>query len=121
MELLSRGFRLEERKNFMNQAYKTAGQAYQVIDDYSFGVIVPYGKGEEIIERIQEASDFSEIKECIRLAQRYTVSVRQNLLEKYQGLIQPVSEKTPELYMAAAPGAYSEEKGITGEWEPLIF
>ena len=121
VELLSRGFGLAEKKNFMNQAYKTAGQAYQVIDDYSFGVIVPYGKGEEIIERIQEASDFSEIKECIRLAQRYTVSVRQNLLEKYQGLIQPVSEKTPELYMAAAPGAYSEEKGITGEWEPLIF
>lgn len=55
------------------------------------------------------------------MAQRYTVSVRQNLLEKYQGLIQPVSEKTPELYMVAAPGAYSEEKGITGEWEPLIF
>lgn len=121
MELLSEGFGLSEKKNFMNQAYKTAGQAYQVIDDNSFGVIVPYKKGAEIIERIQEASDFIEIKECIRSAQRYTVSVRQNLLEKYQGLIQPVSEKMPELYMIAAPGAYSEEIGITGEWEPLIF
>ncbi len=121
MELLSRGFGLAEKRNVMNQAYKTAGQAYQVIDDNSFGVIVPYKKGAEIIERIQEASDFAEIKECIRSAQRYTVSVRQNLLEKYQGLIQPVSEKTPELYTIAAPGAYSQEKGITGEWEPLIF
>lgn len=121
MELLSRGFGLAEKRNVMNQAYKTAGQAYQVIDDNSFGVIVPYKQGAEIIERIQNTSDFAEIKECIRSAQRYTVSVRQNLLEKYQGLIQPVSEKTPELYMVAAPGAYSQEKGITGEWEPLIF
>ena len=48
--LLSRGFGTPERKNAMNQAYKTAGRAYRVIDDHSFGVLVPYGKGARLIE-----------------------------------------------------------------------
>ena len=46
-----------EKKNLMNQAYKTAGQQYRVIDDDSFGVIVPYKKGDKIIEAIQNAVD----------------------------------------------------------------
>lgn len=121
MELLSCGFHPEEKKNQMNQAYKTAGQAYRVIDDCSFGVIVPYKKGAEIIEEIQTASDMAEIKVQIRQAQRYTVNVRGNQLKKYDGLIQPVCDKIPELYMVAAPGAYNIEYGITPEWETLIF
>ncbi len=121
MELLSHGFVPEEKRNQMNQAYKTAGQAYRVIDDCSFGVIVPYKKGIDIIETIQKTSDRMEIKAQIRKAQRYTVNIRGNLLKKYDGLIQPVSEQIPELYMVAAPGAYHAEYGITPEWETLIF
>ncbi len=121
IELLSRGFGAREKKNHMNQAYKTAGQAYRVIDDRSFGAIVPYQKGEELIRLIQEASDMADIKRYIRQAQRYTVNVRKNQLKKLEGLIQPVSDKIPDLYMVAAPGAYNEDYGITPEWEVLIF
>lgn len=121
MELLSGGFGCEDRKNYMNQAYKTAGRAYRVIDDQSFGVIVPYGRGAEIIESIQEASDLTDIRYCIRRAQRYTVNIRENLLRKFKGLIQPICSDIPDLYMVAAPGAYSSEYGITPEWETLIF
>lgn len=121
MELLSEGFPCMENKRLMNQAYKTAGQAYRVIDDCSFGVIVPYKKGRDILTAIQESSDLADIKDCIRKAQRYTVNVRENQLKKFDGLIQPVSEKIPGLYMIAAPGTYTEERGITAEWEPLIF
>lgn len=120
-ELLSKGFGVEKRKNLMNPAYKTAGQAYRVIDDNSFGVIVPYGKGVKIIEDIQTTSDLSVIKNCIRQAQRYTVNVRENLLKSFDGLIQPVSERTAGLYMVSAPGAYSMDYGIVPEWETLIF
>ncbi|MDE6220953.1 MAG: hypothetical protein K2G51_11100, partial [Lachnospiraceae bacterium] len=119
--LLSKGFGVEKKKNLMNPAYKTAGQAYRVIDDHSFGVIVPYGKGVEIIEDIQRTSDLSAIKNCIRQAQRYTVNVRENLLRSYDGLIQPVSDKIAGLYMVSAPGAYSMDYGIAPEWETLIF
>lgn len=121
IELLSRGFIPEQKKNCLNQAYKTAGQAYRVIDDYSFGVIVPYKKGAEIIEAIQETSDVTDIKAYIRQAQRYTVNVRESQLKKFDGLIQPVSDKIPNLYMVAAHGAYNSDYGITPEWEVLIF
>ncbi len=121
VELLSYGFGTAEKKNQMNQAYKTAGQAYRVIDDDSFGVIVPYKEGAEIIEAIQTASDMKEIKAQIRQAQRYTVNVRGNRLKEYDGLIQPVSDNMPGLYMVAAPGAYNMDYGITPEWEILIF
>lgn len=120
IELLSEGFCPKEKKNFLNQAYKTAGQAYRVIDDHSFGVIVPYQRGRELIEAIQTASDITEIKACIRQAQRYTVNVRGSQLRKFDGLIQPVGDKIPDLYMAV-PGAYSSDYGIAPEWETLIF
>lgn len=121
VELLSRGFGAQSRKNIMNQAFKTAGQAYRVIDDHSFGVIVPYREGENLINAVQNTSELSEIKTFIRNAQRYTVNVRESQLKKYEGLIQPVSDHIPNLYMVAAPGAYNHEYGITQEWETLIF
>lgn len=121
MELLSNGFPCTGKNNCMNQAYKTAGREYRVIDDHSFGVIVPYKRGNEILEAIRQSSDLAEIKDHIRKAQRYTVNVRENQLKKFDGLIQRVSEHIPGLYMVAAPGAYTEERGITAQWEPLIF
>lgn len=121
IELLSRGFGTEEKKNYMNQAYKTAGRAYRVIDNETFGVIVPYKKGAEIIAAIQEISDAGDIRSYIRQAQRYTVNVRGNQMKELDGLIQPISDKTPDLYMVTAPGAYNNDYGIAPEWEMLIF
>lgn len=131
MELLAKGFsksgnpinrsQTMKNKRFMNQAYKTAGKAYRVIDDHSFGVIVPYKKGADLIAAMAQSSNWSEIRSYIRMAQRYTVNVRESELKKYSGLIQRVNEEFPDIYMIAAPGAYSEERGITAEWEPLIF
>lgn len=121
IELLSRGFGAEEKKNVMNQAYKTAGQAYRVIDDCSFGIIVPYKKGIEIIKSIQETSDIASVKVYIKQAQRYTVNIRESQLKKFDGLIQPVNTKIAGLYMVAVPGTYSNDYGLTSEWDTLIF
>lgn len=121
MELLSEGFPCPQKRDIMRQAYKTAGQAYRVIDDYSIGVIVPYKEGRDILDAIWQVSNLTELKQYIRKAQRYTVNVRKNLLGKYEGLIQSVSEEIPDLYMVAVPDAYSMERGITTEWEPLII
>ncbi len=121
LELLSKGFIPEKKKNYMNQAYKTAGQFYRVIEDHSFGTIVPYKKGAELINSIQNSTDISSIKSYIRQAQRYTVNVRESQLKRFDGLIEPVSDKIPGLYMVAAPGAYHNDYGITPEWETLII
>ncbi len=91
MELLSEGFPCPQKRDIMRQAYKTAGQAYRVIDDYSIGVIVPYKEGRDILDAIWQVSNLTELKQYIRKAQRYTVNVRKNLLGKYEGLIQSVS------------------------------
>lgn len=121
LQLLTFGYTSPNRINIMNQAYRTVGKEYRVIDDDSFGIIVPYKKGEELIEYIQKTTDFSKLKKYICKAQRYTVNVRGNQLKKMQGLIQPVTEKIPNLYMICAYGAYNNKYGITDEWEPLII
>lgn len=116
VKLLARGFSPEENKNYMNQAYKTAGQAYKVIDDGSFGVIVPYKEGAGIIESIRKASNTADIKDYIRKAQRYTVNVRESQIRKLEGFLQPISDKIPGIYMVAGIEAYSMEYGIIPEW-----
>lgn len=121
LDLLTVGYSHSHKRNIMNQAYLSAGKEYRIIDDHSFGVIVPYRKGQELIASLQEGADFGEMKRLIRNAQRYTVNVRGNQLRKMEGLIQPVSENIPNLYMVAASGAYHEQYGITEEWEPLIL
>lgn len=70
---------------------------------------------------IQEISDAGDIRSYIRQAQRYTVNVRGNQMKKLDGLIQPISDKIPDLYMVTAPGAYNNDYGIAPEWETLIF
>lgn len=121
VKLLSWGFHLEKKANTMNQAYKTAGHAYRVIDEDSFGVIVPYKEGAQIIEALQSTSDPLEVKRLIQRAQRYTVNVRSSQQRKLEGLMEPVSQYFPDIYMIGAPGAYQEDWGITAEWEPLIL
>lgn len=121
LQLLTVGFTAKTRTNIMNQAYRTAGKAYKVIDDNSFGIIVPYKKGKEIIESIQGTTDLMEIKKYICSSQRYTVNVRGNQIKKMEGLIQPVTDRIPNLYMIAQTGVYNDNYGITEEWEPLII
>lgn len=121
LDLLTVGYANPHKRNFMNQAFSSAGKEYRIIDDHSLGVIVPYRKGEEIIASLQETTDLGKIGRLIRNAQRYTVNVRGSQLKKMEGLLQPVTENIPNLYMIAAPGAYHEQYGITEEWEPLII
>ena len=58
LQLLTKGFPASRKVHIMNQAYYTAGREYRIIDDDSFGVIVPYRKGKEFIDSIQQARDF---------------------------------------------------------------
>lgn len=121
LELLSVGFPLLNKKNLLNPAYQTAGKMYRVIQEDSLGIIVPYQEGKNLIEKLQEADDFREIKQYIRQAQRYTVNVRENQLKDLKALMEPVTDKISGLYMVAAPGAYHNDIGLTDEWEPLII
>lgn len=120
-EMLSIGFQSSDSINFMNQAYKTAGKKYKVIDNHSIGIIVPYKDGKGIIKQLEQTSDISVIKKYVRMAQRYTVNVNGTQMKQLQGLIKPVSEYLQGVFIPAVPGIYHEQYGITGELETFII
>lgn len=59
---------------FESQAFKTAGKLFQVIDENTRDVIVPYNEeAEEIISRLENSNE--NISLLLRKAQKYTVSI----------------------------------------------
>ena len=59
---------------FESQAFKTAGKLFQVIDENTRDVIVPYNEeAEEIIGRLENSNE--NISVLLRKAQKYTVSI----------------------------------------------
>ena len=123
-KILSMGFKEREKTKFayIKQAYKTAGRYYQVIDQSSVGVIVPYGEGRQIVNQVQEVCNYREMKLLIRKAQRYTVNIPQYKLEQYceKGIISPCKEPFSNIYFATH-GSYNKDMGMTGEIEDLFF
>lgn len=120
--LLSYGFVNKSEHNILNQAYRSAGRAYQIIDTYSVGVIVSYDQGKEIIDRMQQTRDAMEMKELIRSAQRYTVNIPEYRLRDFmeQGIIFSCSEYFPDVYILSS-ASYHDETGFTGEMGDLIL
>lgn len=124
-DLLSTGFLPKDERNgghLNNAAYKTAGKNYEIIEPNNIGVIVPYKRGAEIINCLQQAIDYGEVKRLIRYAQRYTINVPNSKLKQYieQGVIYPCSDRFPEIYVVS-PGGYNNETGFTGEIENMFF
>lgn len=72
------------------QAFATAGALFQVIDDASEGVIVPYDDtARELILQLNGDTPVEELLQLLRKAQRYTVSVyagNQKKLEEAGGI-----------------------------------
>lgn len=69
----------------LRQSFKSAGDAFAAIDAPTRGIFVPYGDtGRDLIARMCGAFDIKVEYELLRKAQRYTVSVFPNVLEKLQ-------------------------------------
>lgn len=57
-------------------AYREAGQKFCVIDQETVDVIVPYGKGKDIISELLSGSKYDgDLKQLLREAQNYTVGL----------------------------------------------
>lgn len=78
----------------LRQAFASAGNIFQAIDKSSVGVIVPYGAGQSLINEISACHDIYKLKQLLRQAQRFSVSVYPEKLEKLvrEGVIYPISE-----------------------------
>lgn len=77
---------------FMRQAFRLAGRLFQVFDEDTKSILVPYQKGREIRESLLAAAqgygekDWEAIRSCIRDAGGYSVSVYQYQWDELQRL-----------------------------------
>lgn len=106
-------------KHFLRQRFKTAADAFQLIDNKEKTVIVPY-KNEDLLDEVfaligdDGHPDFSALKPVLQKLQRYTVGMYDQ--KEYVQVI-------PELGIYLLdPEGYDETFGLTkGEWSELIF
>jgi len=107
----------------MPQSFRTAGKAFQVIDQATRGILVPYEGGERIILDLAGAHTMKDEIRLLRQAQRYSVNVFEHTFKKLmaQGALTPVGETGA---FALRKEFYSLETGIRlepGEFELLNY
>lgn len=105
------------RRFFMQQAFDTAGKRFRVFDTDTIDVLVPYGKGREIITALgseKAAHDMGYLLELTRQAKPYTIALfsyqQKALLEK--GAIYTVCNGT---FYVLQPEYYHDQIGLTME------
>lgn len=103
---------------FLRQAFRLAGKLFQVFDQNTTDVLVPYGKGRELREQLIDAAqmhrlkDWEKIRNLIDEAKGYSVSLYQYQLDKLlqSGAVTPLFE---ESLFVLADGFYDEETGFS--------
>ena len=103
----------------MGQAFGAA-KAFRVIESDTVGVIVPYGEGRRLTERLRHGSP-AGAKGLLREAQRYTVNLYrgadfQRLIER--NALEPLLEG--RVY-ALREGFYDDRLGVTARLSEMIF
>lgn len=64
------------------QSFRTVGEAFQVIDQKTKSVIVPYGKGNKLIERLSNHHTLCEEIEYLKEVQQYSVNLFEQVFER---------------------------------------
>lgn len=104
----------------LRQAFKTAGNNFEVIDQRTTGVIVPYEKGKEIITLINGECSLRELKVYLRKAQQYSVNLFDNDKRKLEDIGAIVELKNGGV-LALREGFYNEDIGVIFEKESMDF
>lgn len=66
----------------MFQAFKTAGQEFEVINQKTTSVLVPYKEGEELIAILNGRLQYPELPEILRKIQRYVINLYDNQMRR---------------------------------------
>jgi CRISPR-associated endonuclease/helicase Cas3 len=106
----------KELELFLVNSYGTAAQYFQVIDQQTTTVIVPYGEGEDIIADLNGDKTIEDLGNLLRKAQQYTVNLYKHELDQLaqNGGIEMVFDN--QLYVLNA-GAYNKDYGVDVENE----
>lgn len=107
---------------FLTQSHKTAAKHFNVIDNLTTSVIVPYGEGENIIAELISSENINHLSSLLKKAQKYTVNLydkEKHELMKSGGL---VFDKVNEVWILK-DWAYNDEYGLdlTGEGESVNY
>ena len=95
----------------MKQAFRTAGDRFEVIpEDGGFDVIVEYG-GEPLIllRNLENETDPKEKKRVLKQLQRYTVSISEGMLKTLGGAVHPMCQG---MVFLLKKRYYCEETGV---------
>ena len=100
----------------MKQAFKTAGDTFEAIDDHSVSVLVPYGKGVELIETIVSGIQLNQLKELMPDIQKYSIGISNTLYNPTY-----VAKNSDTGINILRDGFYDDEVGLTLRPDPQIF
>jgi CRISPR-associated endonuclease/helicase Cas3 len=111
----------------LKQSFMTAGNAFKAIDAPTYSVIVPYGKGNELIKDLCEIPpkfDAKRYYDCLKQAQKYSVNVFPTVWRKLLEQ-QAVSKIQGEGVYYLDERYYSPEFGLStepvGKFETIIL
>lgn len=96
---------------FLVNSYGTAAKYFQVIDQQTTSVIVPFGEGKEIIADLNGDRSIEDLGNLLRKAQQYTVNLYRHEMDELEqnGGLETVFDK--QLYVLK-DGAYNEDYGV---------
>ncbi len=116
----------ENYQNPFKQSFETAWKEFGVIEKSTFGIIVPYGEGSDLIGRLSalekyDENYFSELKSILKKAQQFSVNVYSSKLNDLlrDNLIREVIRDS-EIYVLN-DGFYSDEIGLTKEFTGMVI
>lgn len=107
----------------LKQAFRYAGQEFEVIDSNTIGILIPYKNGKKYIDIIKESNDFIEIKRELKKMQRYTVNMYKNdvMIEKLKARNAIDDSVLDGNVLILRKGFYNEVIGVSDEMEDLIM
>lgn len=104
----------DTRRLILPQSFRTAYGAFAVIPDETVPVLVPFGEGQDLIERLNGTHTMEEEIFLLRKAQVYTVSLYRNVFQRLaeDDAIWPVGQTGA---LALKEGYYDLERGVVLE------
>lgn len=111
----------QERLYYFNQAFRLAGSLFQVFEENTVDVIVPYGQGAKLIQDLNSGKaehDMTYTKALLEQAKPYTISLYQYQVERLNKEHSLISLQGGALGLS---GHYSAETGFSLEESNLDF
>lgn len=102
------------------QAFASSGNQFAVIDQDTVSVLVPYGRGKEIVQELATTSYLPATAKLLKEAQQYSVNLYKNEVQSLDNGIYSIGDTG---VLALADMYYSSDYGITllTDNEPVIL